>query len=153
MCFLHTKLSSKYSKQIVSVEYDTFEEMETFSLNTAALNSESEVGSLSNQRQSLSNDNTASNGPLYVSHFLSTWNVRGFEFGAVLFLATIFPGTLLPMSVYAFIRAASAIVFSPMVGRYIDRENRLQVVRTSIGKSSKFCNFVTTAEGSELCFK
>jgi hypothetical protein len=72
---------------------------------------------------------------LYVSHFLSTWNVRGFEFGAVLFLATMFPGTLLPMSVYALVRAASAILLSPVVGRYIDSGDRLQVIRVSIGKS------------------
>ena len=69
---------------------------------------------------------------LYVSHFLSTWNFRGFEFGAVLFLATIFPGTLLPLSVYALFRAASAIVFAPAIGRYIDNGKRLQVVRASI---------------------
>ena len=75
------------------------------------------------------------NHQLYVSHLLSTWNVRGFEFGAVLFLATIFPGTLLPMSVYALVRAASAIVLSPVVGRYIDSGARLQVIRVSIGKS------------------
>jgi hypothetical protein len=75
------------------------------------------------------------NRQLYVSHFLSTWNVRGFEFGAVLFLATIFPGTLLPMSVYALVRAASAIVLSPVVGRYIDTGDRLRVIRASIGKS------------------
>jgi hypothetical protein len=50
---------------------------------------------------------------LYVSHFLSTWNSRVFEFGAVLYLATIFPGTLLPMSVYALVRGLSAIVFAP----------------------------------------
>merc|ERR1712093_654137 len=37
---------------------------------------------------------------LYLSHFLSTWNSRVFEFGAVLYLATIYPGTLLPMSIY-----------------------------------------------------
>ena len=72
---------------------------------------------------------------LYISHFISTWNVRGFEFGSVLSLATIFPGTLLPMSVYALVRAAAAIVFSPLVGRYIDSGNRLQVIRVSIGKS------------------
>lgn len=69
---------------------------------------------------------------LYVSHFLSTWNSRVFEFGAVLYLATIFPGTLLPMSVYAFTRGLSAIVFAPVVGQYIDTSNRLQVVRVSI---------------------
>ncbi|KAG7284860.1 hypothetical protein NEMBOFW57_009475 [Staphylotrichum longicolle] len=38
---------------------------------------------------------------LYVSHFPSTWNSRLFEFAAVLFLASIFRDTLLPMSVYA----------------------------------------------------
>lgn len=69
---------------------------------------------------------------LYVSHFLSTWNYRGFEFGSVLFLVSIFPGTLLPLSVYALVRAASAIIFAPLVGQYIDRGQRLDVIRTSI---------------------
>lgn len=69
---------------------------------------------------------------LYVSHFLSTWNSRVFEFGAVLFLADIFPGTLWPSSFYALVRAAAAIGFSPAVGGYIDRNERLPVVRTSI---------------------
>ena len=69
---------------------------------------------------------------LYVSHFLSTWNSRVFEFGAVLFLARIFPGTLLPPSIYALVRAASAICFAPLVGRYVDQGDRLKVVRLSI---------------------
>lgn len=73
---------------------------------------------------------------LYISHFLSTWNSRLFEFGAVLFIAEIYPGTLLPVSIYAVVRSASAIVFSPRVGRYIDVHNRLKVVRTSIGRST-----------------
>ena len=72
---------------------------------------------------------------LYVSHFLSTWNSRLFEFGAVLFLASIFPGTLLPLSSYALVRAASAIILSPAVGRYIDNGNRLRVVQLSIRMS------------------
>ncbi len=72
---------------------------------------------------------------LYLSHFLSTWNSRVFEFGAVLYLAAVFPETLLPMSVYAFTRALSAIIFAPAVGQYIDTGNRLQVVRVSIGMS------------------
>jgi iron-regulated transporter 1 len=71
---------------------------------------------------------------LYVSHFLSTWNSRVFEFGAVLYLAAIYPGTLLPMSVYALSRGLAAILFAPAVGQYIDRANRLTVVRLSIGK-------------------
>ena len=69
---------------------------------------------------------------LYISHFLSTWNSRVFEFGAVLYLATIFPGTLLPMSIYAILRGIAAIGLSPTVGHYVDTGNRLQVVRVSI---------------------
>ena len=71
---------------------------------------------------------------LYLSHFLSTWNSRVFEFGAVLYLATIYPGTLLPMSVYALSRGLATIVFAPAVGHYIDIANRLRVVRLSIGE-------------------
>lgn len=69
---------------------------------------------------------------LYTSHFLSTWNSRWFEFGAVLFLASIFPGTLLPMSAYALVRSGAAILLSQPVGAWIDRGDRLEVVRTSI---------------------
>lgn len=69
---------------------------------------------------------------LYISHFLSTWNSRVFEFAAVLFLASIFPLTLLPMSVYALARCGVAIVFSPAVGSRIDNSDRLAVVRASI---------------------
>lgn len=67
-----------------------------------------------------------------MSHFLSTWNSRVFEFGAVLYLATIFPGNLLPMSAYALCRGLAAVVLSPAVGRYIDAGERLHVVRSSI---------------------
>lgn len=73
---------------------------------------------------------------LYMSHFLSTWNSRVFEFGAVLYLATIFPGTLMPMSTYALLRGLSAILFASAVGLYIDTGNRLHVVRVSIGRCS-----------------
>ncbi|KZL70881.1 iron-regulated transporter [Colletotrichum tofieldiae] len=69
---------------------------------------------------------------LYLSHFLSTWNSRMFEFGAVLYLAAIFPGTLLPMSLYALTRGLSALLFAPTVGHYIDNNDRLKVVRASI---------------------
>lgn len=69
---------------------------------------------------------------LYISHFLSTWNSRLFEFGAVLFLASIYPNTLLPMSIYALVRSASAILFAQSIGSWIDRGNRLKVVRFSI---------------------
>jgi solute carrier family 40 (iron-regulated transporter), member 1 len=69
---------------------------------------------------------------LYVSHFLSAWNSRLFEFGSVLFLAAIYPASLLPVSVYALFRAVAAVLLSPAVGLWIDRADRLRVVRTSI---------------------
>ncbi|WPH01846.1 Hypothetical protein R9X50_00470000 [Acrodontium crateriforme] len=69
---------------------------------------------------------------LYTSHLLSTWNSRLFEFGAVLFLASIFQGTLLPMSVYALVRSGAAILFAQSIGSWIDSGNRLTILRTSI---------------------
>ncbi|KAK3680440.1 hypothetical protein LTR37_021237 [Vermiconidia calcicola] len=69
---------------------------------------------------------------LYISHFLSTWNSRTFEFAAFLFLATIYPQTLLPASVYALARASAAALFSPCLGSYIDHAERLTLVRCSI---------------------
>jgi iron-regulated transporter 1 len=70
---------------------------------------------------------------IFTSHFLSTWNARVFEFGAFLFLANIYPDTLLPASIYALARAASAAVLSPLLGSYIDKTDRLTAVRVSIG--------------------
>jgi iron-regulated transporter 1 len=58
-----------------------------------------------------------------------------FEFGAVLFLASIFQGTLLYASVYALVRSASAVVLSSWLGSKMDRSNRLVAIRHSIGRS------------------
>ncbi|KAH7160782.1 hypothetical protein EDB81DRAFT_839257 [Dactylonectria macrodidyma] len=58
---------------------------------------------------------------LYVSHSLSACNNRIFEFGSVFVLGFHLP------------RHASAhVVLSSLVGQYIDREDRLKVVRLSI---------------------
>lgn len=86
--------------------------------------------------QGHTNSDVKTRNYLYCSHFLSTWNSRVFEFAAILFLAKIFPGTLLPTSVYALVRAAAAIVLSPSLGNYIDRSERLHVVRISVGECS-----------------
>jgi iron-regulated transporter 1 len=69
---------------------------------------------------------------LFTSHFLSTWNSRLFEAGVVYFLASAFPNNLLPISVYALARNAAAIALTVPVGNWIDRANRLTVVRASI---------------------
>ncbi|KAJ5782408.1 hypothetical protein N7457_004182 [Penicillium paradoxum] len=69
---------------------------------------------------------------LYISHALSAWNSRMFEFGAVLFLASIFPGTLLYASIYALVRAFSTVVLSSWLGAQVDRSDRLVALRHSI---------------------
>ncbi|KAL4974719.1 Ferroporti-1 [Aspergillus desertorum] len=69
---------------------------------------------------------------LYTSHLLSTWNSRMFEFGAVVFLASIFPGTLLYASVYALVRSLFAVLFSTWLGSLVDRMDRLSAIRQSI---------------------
>ena len=69
---------------------------------------------------------------LCISHFLSTWNSRVFEFGALLIIANLYPNTLLPGSLYALVRGFSAVLCSPCVGRYVDSGDRLRVVRVSI---------------------
>lgn len=109
-------------------------------MNMSAMNElpSTNVSSDSDKADALSLDRLpALSRRLFISHFLSTWNSRVFEFGAVLFLASIYPNTLLPMSVYALARGVSAILFAPAVGSCIDTQDRLQVVRFSI---------------SELCF-
>src|SRR3954468_19416243 len=62
---------------------------------------------------------------LYTSHTLSAWNSRTFEFGAVLFLAAIFPGTLFYASCYALVRSIAPILLSSRVGAHVDHANRL----------------------------
>ncbi|KAH3907319.1 hypothetical protein HBH56_193180 [Parastagonospora nodorum] len=69
---------------------------------------------------------------LYTSHTLSTWNSRTFEFGAVIFLAAIFPGTLFFASCYALFRSLAAAVLGSWIGTFVDRKDRLDVVRQSI---------------------
>ena len=80
---------------------------------------------------------------LYISHFLSTWNSRTFEFAAVLVVARLLQETLLPVSIYALFRAGSAICFAPFIGRYVDCGDRLKTVRFSISMHycTSWCKF------------
>ncbi|KAL4930872.1 putative iron-regulated transporter [Aspergillus undulatus] len=68
----------------------------------------------------------------YTSHTLSTWNSRMFEFGAVVFLASIYPDTLLYASIYALVRSLFAVLFSSALGTLVDRVDRLVSIRWSI---------------------
>ncbi|KAI9090874.1 Ferroporti-1 [Phlyctochytrium arcticum] len=52
------------------------------------------------------------------------------NFSIAVFLAYIFPDTLLPVSLYAGVVTLSAIVFGSSVGRLVDRSARLKAVRS-----------------------
>ncbi|KAK6443395.1 hypothetical protein LTR95_000221 [Oleoguttula sp. CCFEE 5521] len=69
---------------------------------------------------------------LYLSHALSAWNSRMFEFGAFLFLASTWTDDLLPASVYALARSAAAVVLLPWLGSRLDGLDRLASIRLSL---------------------
>ncbi|TVY93896.1 Solute carrier family 40 member [Lachnellula willkommii] len=48
---------------------------------------------------------------LYVSHFLSTWNIRTYEFAAIIFTAAAYPDTLIASSIRISVIGASVLWF------------------------------------------
>ncbi|KXJ91986.1 hypothetical protein Micbo1qcDRAFT_58857 [Microdochium bolleyi] len=81
---------------------------------------------------------------LYLSHALSTWNARGYEFGAVLFTAAAYPGTLVAASARMIIIYFAMIVFSSSIGNWVDRSpSRLRTLLTTI-----VCNRGSVVVGS-----
>ncbi|KAL7329919.1 hypothetical protein PS15p_204929 [Mucor circinelloides] len=71
-------------------------------------------------------------GRLYVSHFLTSWTDRVFEFSCFLFIGDIFKTSLLLASIYGFSTTISAIVWSSWVGRLADSTSRLLFVRLTM---------------------
>ncbi|MCJ1286286.1 hypothetical protein MMC26_005631 [Xylographa opegraphella] len=60
---------------------------------------------------------------LYVSHALSTWNARSYEFAAILFTAAAFPNTLLASSVRGLCNTIAALCLSSWIGIQIDESH------------------------------
>ncbi|PVH87242.1 hypothetical protein DL98DRAFT_510104 [Cadophora sp. DSE1049] len=70
---------------------------------------------------------------LYTSHFLSTWNVRTYEFAAIIFTAAAYPDTLTAAAIRGIVRTLASICFSSMVGRWVDQNsNRLKTLLSTI---------------------
>ncbi|KAJ3157637.1 hypothetical protein HDU89_000013 [Geranomyces variabilis] len=67
---------------------------------------------------------------LCFSYFFTTWNVRADEWAVAIFLAYLFPDTLLPVSIYTFAVTLSAICASSRVGRTVDESRRLRTIRS-----------------------
>jgi iron-regulated transporter 1 len=69
---------------------------------------------------------------IYISYFFAAWGDRMWEFAAIIFLLDLFPGTLLPSSLLGLAETGAGILGSTVIGAYIDRTNRLTVVRQSV---------------------
>ncbi|KAI7873319.1 hypothetical protein K492DRAFT_139060, partial [Lichtheimia hyalospora FSU 10163] len=69
---------------------------------------------------------------LYISHFLTSWTDRFYEFASYLFIIEIFKESLLLPSIYGFIVTISAIMFSNYVGKYVDIIERLKIIRITM---------------------
>ncbi|THV45500.1 hypothetical protein BGAL_0481g00010 [Botrytis galanthina] len=70
---------------------------------------------------------------LYLSHFLSTWNGRSYEFAAIIFTANAWPDTLVAASIRGIVRTLASICFSSGVGRWVDKSpDRLKTLLTTV---------------------
>lgn len=71
---------------------------------------------------------------LAVQHASSSWGYRCAEFAFPLYFVALFPGTLLPASIYGLLLLVASLLFSPLLGSWIDatRHCRLGVVRALI---------------------
>ncbi|KAK3692073.1 Ferroporti-1 [Podospora appendiculata] len=70
---------------------------------------------------------------LYVSHFLSTWNMRSYEFTVILLFVKAYPNTLLPTSIRGILTNGATLLLSPAIGRWVDRNaSRFHTIKTTI---------------------
>lgn len=68
---------------------------------------------------------------LAVQHISASWNHRSAEFAIPLFFAALFPGTLLPASIYGVCLLLASLFLSPYLGKLVDqfKTKRLNTVR------------------------
>lgn len=64
-----------------------------------------------------------------ISFFFSAWGDRLWTFAVGLYLVKLTPGSLQLAAIYGLVLTSSAILFSPVIGEWIDRTNRLKSVR------------------------
>ncbi|KAI1352279.1 Ferroportin1-domain-containing protein [Xylaria sp. FL0043] len=81
---------------------------------------------------------------LYLSHALSTWNARGYEFAAILFTAAAYPDTLVAAALRMIIIYTAMILLSSSVGHWVERSpDRLRTLISTI-----CCNRASVILGS-----
>ncbi|CZR60910.1 related to ferroportin 1 [Phialocephala subalpina] len=70
---------------------------------------------------------------LYTSHFLSTWNIRTYEFAAIIFTQAAYPNTLRPAAIRGIARTLASICLTSIVGRWVDQNSdRLKTLISTI---------------------
>ncbi|TVY46138.1 Solute carrier family 40 member [Lachnellula subtilissima] len=93
---------------------------------------------------------------LYASHFLSTWNIRTYEFTAIIFTAAAYPDTLIASSIRGIVRTLASICFASIVGRWVDHAphrlktlwSTISVNRISVISASVLWFFLVSSESA-----
>ena len=84
---------------------------------------------------------SASSGPLatrsqrrllYLSYAFASFGDRAWEFASLVFIVELFPSTLLYASVFGVIETAAGLLSGPYIGAWMDRNQRLPVIRISV---------------------
>ena len=70
---------------------------------------------------------------LYISHFLSTFGDRMWQFAVPMLMMDVWTQTLLPSAITGFTVATSCVFFMPYIGALIDSsKTRINTMRISI---------------------
>ncbi|KAF9988140.1 hypothetical protein BGZ75_009914 [Mortierella antarctica] len=69
---------------------------------------------------------------LYISHFLTSWVDRSFEFASYLLIAKVFTTSLLQSSLYGLITTLAALLLSNRIGNWINILSRLHTYRITL---------------------
>ncbi|KAF9954585.1 hypothetical protein BGZ72_004473 [Mortierella alpina] len=69
---------------------------------------------------------------LYISHFLTSWVDRSFEFASYLLIARVFTSSLLQSSLYGLVTTLAALLLSNRIGNWINILSRLDTYRITL---------------------
>ncbi|KAG0328322.1 hypothetical protein BGZ99_005675 [Dissophora globulifera] len=69
---------------------------------------------------------------LYLSHLLTSWVDRSFEFASYLLISRVYTTSLLQASIYGLSTTLIALVLSPRIGNWINILSRLQTYRVTL---------------------
>lgn len=69
---------------------------------------------------------------VYISHFLSAWGDRMWQFGIGLFLVELAPDSLQLVAIYGFASGVATLLLSTALGDWVDKTPRLKAARVSL---------------------